>query len=108
MLKKIALPVLAAAAFMIGIAGFAFAEGGKFTGKITQIQGERVTVKVEGAVPAWARAGVVVKSGGGAPRVLRVSGSDVTLKFGKSKAELLKVDQVLEIAESSGEAVQGC
>ncbi len=96
------------AVLVMGLAGFAFAEGGKFTGKITQIQGERVTIKVEGAVPAWARAGVVVMGGGGAPRVLRVSGSDVTLKFGKAKVELLKIDQVLEITESSGADVQGC
>jgi len=107
MLKKIVLPSLAAAAFAISMAGFAFAEG-SFSGKVTKIQGERITITVEGAVPAWARAGVVVKGGGGAPRVLRVSGNEVTLKFGKAKAEQLKVDQVLQITESSGEEVQGC
>ena len=107
MLKK-AFFVAVAAALVMSMAGFAFAEGGAFSGKIAKIEGERVTVKVEGAVPAWARAGVVVKAGDGAPRVLRVSGTDVTLKFGKAKAELLKVDQVLQITESGGEEAQGC
>jgi hypothetical protein len=45
---------------------------------------------------------------GGAPRVIRVQGNEVTLKFGKAKAAKLKAEQVLKVTESSDEELQGC
>jgi len=108
MLKKTLL-VAMVAALVMGLSGLSFAaDGEKFTGKITKIDGLRVTVAAQGDLPAWAKAGTRVNAGGGAPVVLKVSGKDMTLKFGKAKAEQLKVDQVLEITPSSGDAPQGC
>jgi len=106
MLKKII--VAAAATIMamsMAVSSFA-AES--FTGKVTRIEGERITILVDGPVPAWARAGAVVMAEDGAPRVLRVNGSEVTLKFGKTKAAKIKPDSILTVSESTGEEVQGC
>ena len=108
MLKKTLL-VAMVAALVMGLSGLAFAaDGEKFTGKITKIEGVRVTVAAEGGLPAWVKAGTRVNAGGGAPVVLKISGKEMTLKFGQAKVEQLKVDQVLEITPSSGDVPQGC
>ncbi len=106
MKRQIAIMVVAAI-LMTTMAVWAFAEG-SFSGKVTKVEGERVTVLSDGPVPAWVRAGVAVMAGGGAPRVIRVQGNEVTLKFGKEKAAKLKADQVLKVTESSGDELQGC
>ncbi|MBP2675688.1 MAG: hypothetical protein H6Q84_2528 [Deltaproteobacteria bacterium] len=108
MLKK-KLLVAMVAALVVGLAGFAFAaDGDKVTGKITKIDGLRVTVAAQGDLPAWVKAGTRVTAGGGSPVVLKISGKEMTLKFGQAKVEQLKVDQVLEITPSSGDVPQGC
>ncbi|MBE0602320.1 MAG: hypothetical protein IH611_01660 [Deltaproteobacteria bacterium] len=108
MLKKTLL-VAMVAALVMGLSGIAFAaDGEKFTGKIVKIDGVRVTVAAEGGLPAWVKAGTRVSASGGAPVVLRIKDKEMTLKFGKAKAEQLKVDQVLEITPSSGDVPQGC
>jgi hypothetical protein len=96
-----------AAILVTAMAAWAFAEG-SFSGKVTKVDGERVTILSDGPVPAWVRAGVPVMAEGGAPRVIRVQGNEVTLKFGKEKAAKLKAEQVLKVTESSGEELQGC
>ncbi len=106
MKRRIAIAVTAAV-LVATMAAWAFAEG-SFSGKVTKIEGERVMILVDGPVPSWVRAGVAVTAGGGAPRVLRVQGNEVTLKFGKEKAAKLKADQVLKVTESSEEELQGC
>lgn len=106
MKRQIAIMVVAAI-LVTTMATWAFAEG-SFSGKVTKVEGERVTVLADGSVPAWVRAGVAVMAGGGAPRVIRVQGNEVTLKFGKEKAAKLKADQVLKVTESSGDELQGC
>lgn len=106
MKRQIAIAVVAAV-LVTTLAPWAFA-GGSFSGKVTKVEGERVTILADGPVPAWVRAGVVVMAGDGAPRVLRVKGNEVTLKFGKEKAAKLKADQVLKVTESSGDELQGC
>jgi len=108
-MAKRAILVALIAVLVMGLAGFASAaEGEKVAAKITKIDGQRVTVTAEGEIPAWLKAGTRVSAGGGAPLVLRVSGKDVTMKFGKAKVEQLKVGQVLEVKPSSGEVPQGC
>ena len=108
MLKK-SLLVAMVAALVMGLSGLVFAaDGDKFTGKITKIDGVRVTVAAEGDLPAWVKAGTRVTAGGGGPVVLKMSGKEMTLKFGQAKVEQLKVDQVLEITPSSGDVPQGC
>lgn len=104
--RQIAIAV-AAAILVTTMAAWAFA-GGSFSAKVTKIEGERVTILADVPVPSWVRAGVAVMAGDGAPRVLRVQGSEVTLKFGKEKAAKLKADQVLKVTESSGDELQGC
>lgn len=106
MKRRIAIAV-ASAILVTTMAAWAFAEG-SFSGKVTKIEGERVTILADGPVPSWVRAGVVVMAGGGAPRVLRVQGNEVTLRFGKEKASKLKADEVLKVTESSGDELQGC
>ncbi|MEW6721448.1 MAG: selenite/tellurite reduction operon protein ExtJ [Thermodesulfobacteriota bacterium] len=107
-MRKKAFLVAMVAALVLGVAGFGFAADEPFTGKITKIDGVRVTVSAQADLPAWIKAGMRVNAGGGSPLVLRVSGKDLTLKFGQAKAEQLKVDQVLEVKPSSGEVPQGC
>lgn len=106
MLKKIIIAGTAAIMAMSMAVTVVAAES--FTGKVTKIEGERVTILADGPVPSWVRAGVAVMAGGGAPRVLRVQGNEVTLKFGKEKAAKLKADEVLKVTESSGDELQGC
>lgn len=106
MKRQITIAVVAAI-LVTTMAAWAFAEG-SFSGKVTKVDGERVTILSDGPAPAWVRAGVAVMAEGGAPRVIRVQGNEVTLKFGKEKAAKLKAEQVLKVTESSGEELQGC
>jgi len=106
MLKKIIMAGTAAIMAMT-LAAAAFAAE-SFTGKVTRIEGERITILVNGPVPAWVRAGAVVMAEDGAPRVVRVNGNEVTLKFGKTKAAKIKPDSILTVSESAGEELQGC
>lgn len=88
-------------------ASIAFAAG-SVSGKVTKIEGDKVTVTVEGAVPAWAKTGANVSAAGGAPKVVSVQGNEVTLRFSKSKAAKIKVDSKMKLTESEGDELQGC
>lgn len=106
MLRK-TMTVLAAAIMAASLAVAAFAAG-PVTGKVTKVEGEKVTVTIEGAVPAWAKKGASVSAAGGSPKVVAVQGNEVTLKFGKAKAEKIKVDSAMTLNECEGDELQGC
>lgn len=105
-MKKI-IALLAAAIMTATLAVSAFAAG-PVSGKVTKVDGEKVTVTVEGAVPAWAKKGANVTAAGGSPKVVSVEGSEVTLKFSKSKAAKIAVDSKMTLTESEGDELQGC
>jgi hypothetical protein len=79
---------------------------GASTGMVTKVEGEKVTVTLEGAVPGWAKKGATVSALGGAPKVLAVNGKEVTLKFSKAKAAAIKVDS--KVSLTKGGEMQGC
>ncbi|WP_243371034.1 selenite/tellurite reduction operon protein ExtJ [Geotalea sp. SG265] len=104
-MKKIMMAVAAALA-ALSLAAVAFA-GGSFSGKVTKVDGEKITVKADN-VPAWVKKGANVQAMGGAPKVLSVKGGEIVLKFGKAKAAKIKVDSTLRVGELAGEELQGC
>ena len=77
-------------------------------GKVTKVEGDKITVAIEGAFPAWIKAGATVTAAGGAPKVLSVKESEVILRFSKAKAAKIKVDSTMSLSESSGDELQGC
>lgn len=105
-MKKI-IALLAAAIMTATLAVSAFAAG-PVSGKVTKVDGEKVTVTVEGAVPAWAKKGANVTAAGGSPKVVSVQGNEVTLKFSKSKAAKIAVDSKMTLTECEGDEMQGC
>uniref|UniRef100_C6E9N6 Uncharacterized protein n=1 Tax=Geobacter sp. (strain M21) TaxID=443144 RepID=C6E9N6_GEOSM len=105
-MKKL-ITLLAAAIMAATLAVSAFAAG-PVSGKVTKVEGEKVTVTVEGAVPAWAKKGASVTAAGGSPKVVSVEGNEVTLKFSKSKAAKIAVDSKMTLTESEGDELQGC
>lgn len=106
MIRKIS-SVLAAAVMAATLAVSAFAAG-PVTGKVTKVDGDKVTVAVEGAVPAWAKKGTTVNAAGGAPKIVAVEGNQVTLKMSKAKAAKIAVDSTVTMSESEGDELQGC
>lgn len=99
--------LLAAAIMAASLTVSAFAAG-PVTGKVTKVDGDKVTVAVEGAVPAWAKKGASVTAAGGSPKIVAVEGNQVTLKMTKSKAAKIAVDSSLTLSESAGDEMQGC
>ena len=91
----------------VALAATAFAAG-SVSGKVTKVDGDKVTVTIEGAVPAWAKKGASVTAAGGSPKVVAVEGNHVTLKMSKAKAAKIAVDSGLTISESEGDEMQGC
>ncbi|OGU04928.1 MAG: hypothetical protein A2075_02285 [Geobacteraceae bacterium GWC2_58_44] len=91
----------------LALAATVFAAG-SCSGKVTKVEGDKVTVTMEGAVPAWAKKGVNVSALGGSPKVVSVDGNEVTLRFSKAKAAKIKVDSNLTVTESDGDDMQGC
>ncbi|ABQ24662.1 selenite/tellurite reduction operon protein ExtJ [Geotalea uraniireducens] len=81
---------------------------GTFTGKVTAVDGEKVSVTVDKELPAWVKKGSAVQAMGGAPMVVEVNGNVVVLKFIKAKAAKIKADSSMTISESSGDELQGC
>ncbi len=77
-------------------------------GKVTKVESDKVTVVVEGNLPAWVKPGATVTAGGGAPKVLAVNGKEVVLRFSKSKAAKIKVDSTMSLSEFTGDELQGC
>jgi len=99
--------LLAAAIMAASLTVSAFAAG-PVTGKVTKVDGDKVTVTVEGAVPAWAKKGANVTAAGGSPKIVAVEGNQVTLKMSKTKAAKIAVDSSLTLTESEGDEMQGC
>lgn len=91
----------------VALAATVFAAG-SFSGKVTKVEGDKVTVTMEGAAPAWAKKGATVSAMGGSPKVLSVEGKEVTLRFSRAKAAKMKVDSTLTVTESDGDEMQGC
>ena len=106
MLRKL-ITLLAAAIMAASLAVSAFAAG-PVTGKVTKVDGDKVTVAVEGSVPAWAKKGANVTAAGGSPKIVAVEGNQVTLKMSKAKAAKIAVDSSLTLTESEGDEMQGC
>lgn len=104
-MKKIMMSI-AAALVAVSMAAVAFAAG-SFSGKVTKVDGAKVTVKAD-KIPAWVKKGGSVSAMGGSPKVLDVKGNEVTLRFGKAKADKVKVDSSLTVNEASGDELQGC
>ncbi len=77
-------------------------------GKVTKVETDKVTVMVDGDLPAWIKAGGNVTAGGGAPKVLSVKGKEVILRFSRAKAAKIKVDSAMSLSEFSGDELQGC
>lgn len=92
---------------MASLATAAFAAE-SFKGKVTAVDGEKVTVTGDKDIPAWVKKGSNVEAMGGAPMVLEVKGKSVVLKFGKAKAAKIKTDSTMTINESAGDELQGC
>jgi len=97
-------------ATMLALAAFATAAfaAGSITGKVTAIDGEKVSITVEKGLPTWIKKGTTVQAFGGSPTVVDVKGNVVVLKFGKAKAAKIKSDSTMTISESSGDELQGC
>ena len=91
----------------VALAATVFAAGA-CSGKVTKVEGDKVTVTMEGAVPAWAKKGASVLAMGGSPKVVSVEGNDVTLRLSKAKAAKVKVDSKVTVTESDGDEMQGC
>jgi preprotein translocase subunit YajC len=89
----------------LALAATVFAAGA--SGKVTKVEGDKVTVTLQGGVPAWAKKGATVSALGGAPKVMAVNGKELTLRFSKEKAAKIKVDSSLTLTKSTGE-LQGC
>jgi hypothetical protein len=77
-------------------------------GKVSGVATDKVTIVLEGAMPAWLKAGATVTAGNGAPRVISVKGNEVVLRFSKAKAKNMKVDSPISLQESDGDELQGC
>lgn len=92
---------------VFGLAATAAADD-TVNGKIIKIETDKVTVVVEGAMPAWMKSGKNVTAGGGAPKILGISGKELVLRFSKAKAAKLKVDSTLPMGEFTGDELQGC
>ncbi|MHB8773092.1 MAG: selenite/tellurite reduction operon protein ExtJ [Syntrophales bacterium] len=106
MVKKVGLLIMALM-LMIGMAATAPAEE-TVSGKVTKIETDKVTVVVEGKLPAWIKAGGNVTASGGAPKILGIKGNELVLRFSKAKAAKIKVDSTLQLTEFTGDELQGC
>ncbi len=77
-------------------------------GKVVNVTGNKITIVLESSVPPWIKAGTTVISGNAAPRILKVKGNEVVLRFSKAKASKIKVDSTMLLEESTDQGVQGC
>lgn len=89
------------------LAATAFAAG-TFNGKVTKIDGTKVTVTTEQEIPKWVKKGANVSALGGSPKVLEVKGKEMVLRFGSEKAAKIKTDTAVTVTESAGDELQGC
>ena len=79
-----------------------------FKGKVTKIDGTKVTVTTEKKIPSWVKKGSNVTAIGGSPKVLEVKGNEMVLRFGSAKASKIKADTDVTISAPSGDELQGC
>ena len=98
---------MAALLVMAAFATTAFAAGA-INGKVTKIDGTKVTVTAEQDIPGWVKKGAYVSALGGSPKVLEVKGKEMILRFGSEKAAKIKTDSAVTVTESSGDEMQGC
>lgn len=92
----------------VALAAVVMAANVPFTGKVTKIDGTKVTVTAEQNIPSWVKKGANVSILGGSPKVLEVKGNEMVLRFGKAKAAAIKADSAVTVSESSGDELQGC
>ena len=102
-MKKL-IAMIATLLVTVALAATVFAAG--VSGKVTKVEGDKVTVTMDGAVPAWAKKGATVSTLGCTPKVLSVNGKEVTLKLNKAKADAVKVDA--KVTMTKGGEMQGC
>jgi len=106
MLKKIS-AMLAVILLVVSVAVSATAAD-TLKGKVTKVESDKITVVIDGALPAWVKPGATVTAGGGAPKVLSVKENEVTLRFSKAKAAKIKVGSTMSLREFTGDELQGC
>jgi hypothetical protein len=105
MLKKIVF-IMMAVLLVIGMAVSAPAEE-TVNSKVIKIETDKVTVVVEGKLPAWIKSGGNVTACGGAPKILGIKGNELVLRFSKAKAAKIKADSTLPLTEFTGDELQG-
>ena len=98
---------MAALLIMAAFAATVFAAG-TLNGKVTKIDGTKVTVTAEQDIPGWVKKGAYVSALGGSPKVLEVKGKEMVLRFGSEKAAKIKADTAVTVTESAGDELQGC
>lgn len=98
---------MAALLAMAVFATTAFAAG-TLNGKVTKIDGTKVTVTAEQDIPKWVKKGANVSALGGSPKVLEVKGKEMVLRFGSEKAAKIKAESAVTVTESTGDELQGC
>lgn len=81
---------------------------GSFSGRVTAINGERVTIGVGNQLPGWVKKGTTVSALGSAPKVVEVNGNTVVLLFPKAKEAAIKAETPLTVSQSAGDELQGC
>jgi hypothetical protein len=99
MIKRI-LMVVALVAF-----GAALAVAEPFKGKITTIDGKKVTIELVGEKASWVKKGAPVKFKGGVGRIVGIT--DGTITFNTKKASELKVGDEIELDKGPA-TLQGC
>ena len=97
-------------AVLFAMAAFATAAlaAGTFNGKVTSIDGTKVTVTAEQDIPGWVKKGANVSALGSSPKVLEVKGKEMVLRFGSDKAVKIKADTAVTVTESASDEMQGC
>lgn len=106
MLKKISM--LFAVGLLVASMALSAIAADVLNGKVTKVESDKVTVSIEGALPAWLKTGATLAVKGAAPKVIAIAGNEVTLRFSRSKAAKIKVDSILPLSEAGDSELQGC
>jgi hypothetical protein len=105
-LRKIS-TIIAVVLLVASMAPFALAADA-LNGKVTKVESDKITVAIEGALPAWVKTGATVIAAGSTPKVLLVKGNGVTLRFSKAKAAKIKVGSSMTLSEFPVAEPLGC
>jgi hypothetical protein len=105
-LEKIS-TVIAVVLVVASMASFALAAD-TLNGKVTKVESDRITVAIEGALPAWVKTGATVIAVDSTPKVLLVKRNEVTLRFSKVKAAKIKVGSSMTLSEFPVADKLGC